>query len=423
MARLKCVISAVLLCTAIVFFSTSANADTTYTYTGQRLTNVERSSCEPTPCIITGTNFSIDGSITVASPLAANLNDAPVNFTSFAFSSEGLTDTSAEEEALAAEPAGDGGGPFPIPGLFNVSTNASGQIDQWLISLPGIDLGGPPLAMFTGFELSVCPNPHPRNCIFAEDTVLNATNETDASNENQPGAWSMSTTGATVPEPSSALLLGVALLGVAGLALMKKPTLKSITSAFCFCLLLTLCAVSAKADTTYTYRGNPFTVIQCILPLTNCVGSSIDGSFTLASPLGDNLNNAFVNPQSYSFEGDGIIDSNLNVPRGNSPTFEFSTNASGQIEGWGVLLTGFQQGSPLGEVNAEFEIFSNPSGVLCPCFPFLSADDISVSIGGLSYNLGPPGTWTVSGVPEPASGTLLIAGLVGLAGLALKKSL
>jgi hypothetical protein len=36
------------------------------------------------------------------------------------------------------------------------------------------------------------------------------------------------------------------------------PSLKSLTSAFCFCLLLTLCAVSAKADTTYTYTGPQF---------------------------------------------------------------------------------------------------------------------------------------------------------------------
>jgi hypothetical protein len=33
------------------------------------------------------------------------------------------------------------------------------------------------------------------------------------------------------------------------------PSLKSFTSAFCFCLLMTFCAASAKADTTYTYTG------------------------------------------------------------------------------------------------------------------------------------------------------------------------
>ena len=76
--------------------------------------------------------------------------------------------------------------------------------------------------MFTGFELSVCPNPHARNCIFAEDTVLSSTNETDASNENQPGMWSMSTTGATVPEPASGTLL---IAGLVGLALALKKAI------------------------------------------------------------------------------------------------------------------------------------------------------------------------------------------------------
>jgi hypothetical protein len=200
------------------------------------------------------------------------------------------------------------------------------------------------------------------------------------------------------------------------------PSPKSAISAFCFCLLMAFCAVSAKADTTYTYTGNPFQIIQCIAPLTDCVGSSIDGSFTLASRLGDNLNNAFVNPKSFSFEGDGLINSNLNVASGTLPKFQFSTNAVGQIEGWSVLLYGVQHG-PFGEQDVEFESFNNPSGILCRCFPLGSDDGIFESIGGLSLNFGPPGTWAVSGAPEPASGTLLIAGLVGLAGLALKKSL
>jgi PEP-CTERM motif len=201
------------------------------------------------------------------------------------------------------------------------------------------------------------------------------------------------------------------------------PRLKCVISAVLFCTAIVFFATSANADATYTYRGNPFAVIQCILPLTNCVGSSIDGSFTLASRLGDNLNNAFVNPRSYSFAGDGVIDSSLNVAPGNPPIFEFSTDAWGQIDGWSVLLAGVQRGSPLGELDVEFESFSNPSGILCPCFPSGSEDGVFESIGGLSYNLGPPGTWTVSGVPEPASRTLLIAGLAGLAGLALKKAL
>ena len=57
------------------------------------------------------------------------------------------------------------------------------------------------------------------------------------------------------------------------------------------------------------------------------------------------------------------------------------------------------------------------------------ADD-GLGDGGLKFFFGADaggiGFWTSStstGVPEPTSGTLLIAGLVGLVGLALKKAL
>jgi hypothetical protein len=219
MPRLKCVISAVLFCAAIVFFATSANADTTYTYTGQQLTDVERLGCLPTPCLNFPGTFFIDGFFTVATPLAANLNDAPVNFINFAFSSEGLTDNLAEEEAEAAEP---GGGPFPSPGGFNVSTNASGQIDKWLISLIGGELQPAELDLFTGFGLNECPNPHFCTPILDEDTVFNSNNETQATNLDHPGTWIVSTSVPSVPEPASGTLLIAGLVGLAGLALKKS---------------------------------------------------------------------------------------------------------------------------------------------------------------------------------------------------------
>jgi hypothetical protein len=220
MPSLRSFISAALLCFAIVFCSGSANADTTYTYTGQRLTDVERPGCEPTPCIVTGTDFSIDGSFTVTTPLAANLNDAVVNFTSFAFSSEGFTDNLANEEAEAAKP---GGGPFPLPGGFNVSTNAAGQIDKWAISLTGGTFVPPVISLSTVFGLRICTGPNPDTCtaILFEDGVTNPVNETEASNQDHPGTWTVSTTGTNVPEPAGGTLLIAGLVGLAGLALKK----------------------------------------------------------------------------------------------------------------------------------------------------------------------------------------------------------
>jgi hypothetical protein len=64
------------------------------------------------------------------------------------------------------------------------------------------------------------------------------------------------------------------------------PNLKSTTSAFCFCLLMTFCAVSAKADTTYTYTGPQFTEFGAAVCPPTC---NITGSFTLATPLPANV--------------------------------------------------------------------------------------------------------------------------------------
>ena len=205
------------------------------------------------------------------------------------------------------------------------------------------------------------------------------------------------------------------------------PSLKSITSAFCFCLLLTLCAVSAKADSTYTYTGKPFGFSECFPVVPFCFGNaSLDGSVTLASPLGDNLRDVIVEPESFSFGARTLIVTNLTAT---APSmFAFSTNASGQIVGWDVSITGdarFNSLPALVNINSYSNTAFNTGEE--------AADDLSGNspiLGGAGNleNLNTPGTWTVSttgtNVPEPASQTLLLVGLVGgLAGFALKKSL
>ncbi len=206
------------------------------------------------------------------------------------------------------------------------------------------------------------------------------------------------------------------------------PSLKNITSAFCFCLLMTFCAVSANADTTYTYAGNSSNASICHPVFTGCFIATVDGSFTLASPLGDNLQDVVVHPKSYSIAAADFVATNTNVALDTTPTFRFSTNAAGQIDGWSVLVIGSE---PLegGEFTETIETFSNLLGTLEPSEkPFFAEDKVSADHSpDFEETLNEPGRWTVSttgtSVPEPTSGTLLIAGLVGLAGLALKKTL
>ena len=169
---------------------------------------------------------------------------------------------------------------------------------------------------------------------------------------------------------------------------------------------MTFCAVAAKADTTYTYTGAPFFEFGAAGCPPTC---SITGSFTLATPLAPNAN-ATITTFAFS-TGPFTFTSLTNGP------FGVSTNAAGVIDSWSIDMTGdggaeISSGAPTFDDELEF-----------------GADD-GLGDGGLKFFFGADaggiGFWTAStstGVPEPTSGTLLIAGLVGLAGLALKKSL
>jgi hypothetical protein len=108
--------------------------------------------------------------------------------------------------------------------------------------------------------------------------------------------------------------------------------------------------LAANAQTeTLTYTGNPFNQASFggNLSLAEAYAPAMDlGTVVLSTPLGDNLNDVFVTPESYTFAGGGPTSLYLNSSNPNSggfrnvATFEFSTDATGILTQWNVNITG-----------------------------------------------------------------------------------
>lgn len=173
-------------------------------------------------------------------------------------------------------------------------------------------------------------------------------------------------------------------------------------------IVLLLFSVSARADTTYTYAGNPMT--NGATPDV-CGGGpcTITGSFTLATPLGDNVPFSYtpIAPVSFSFT-DGIE----TIASGSASVlyFDVGTDASGNINAWDIQVYGLYDGTVT---------------ILTVSVPGSAGLDENYSNGLLIYNTT-PGLWdpeTVRAVttPEPRSLPLLSSGLFAVALLALRK--
>jgi hypothetical protein len=189
------------------------------------------------------------------------------------------------------------------------------------------------------------------------------------------------------------------------------PSLKSFISAFCFCVLITFCVVPAKGDTTYIYTGPQFTELGAAVCPPTC---NFTGSVTLAKPLSANANVAI---NTFAFRtGPYTFTSLFNGP------FGVRTNTAGVIDSWGIDMVEMLGGAEIAEIfsgpRVDQLVFGDPDG--------LPDNGLKFFLGADAFGATTSGIWTAStsrGVPEPASGILLIAGLVGLAGLALKKAL
>jgi hypothetical protein len=177
-----------------------------------------------------------------------------------------------------------------------------------------------------------------------------------------------------------------------------------------FCLFFAFALIpAAQADTTYTYSGPQFNFFFGAVCPPNC---NISGSFTVPTPLAANLNNfTLPNITPFSFSSGPDVADLANVGPGG---ITVSTNAVGAIDLWSIDLFNYIDGFYLSsdEGGADYDQFAKFE----PNPPFGVKVD-----GGADDTLTfpfPVGVWTESttpsSAPEPATVSLLIAGVVGL---------
>lgn len=161
-----------------------------------------------------------------------------------------------------------------------------------------------------------------------------------------------------------------------------------------FALMLAV-SVPVKADTVYTYTGNPFNMLSG--SLTCPPVCSISGFFTLSSPI-TFTDFELVTPLNYSFTDGNTIRTSA-TPAGLNG-FAVSGDGSGNISRWVIDLG---EGS---DVQLETLFFLDNSST-----------DSSGSAAGLAFVANEPGIWTTSTIttPEPSGLALLLAGIAILA--------
>jgi hypothetical protein len=198
--------------------------------------------------------------------------------------------------------------------------------------------------------------------------------------------------------------------------------------------------LAANANTeTLTYTGIPFTqaTLGGNLSLAAAYAPAMDaGTVVLSTALGDNLNDVFVTPESYAFEGGGPASNYLGSATnpyvgeyGNVATFEFSTDSTGMLTQWNVNITGGVFGGTNSPSSASVTLtmagdtfsagFSTPScaappGVTIPCYSIFES------------NINPPfsaaGHWEQTIAPQApemdpgmaGSGMTLLAGCLAM---------
>ena len=171
-------------------------------------------------------------------------------------------------------------------------------------------------------------------------------------------------------------------------------------------------APSAMADTIFTYTGNNYASCGG----TYCSGGpyalSVTFDTTMMGSALDNLplTNIAATITSFKFsDGSGLT---LNKSSAASSNIEIATNASGNVTAWFV-------GAYANSANTQMQTNLNS-----PFGPISGADfsETTAFFAGNYGIVGTPGTWTVSGVPEPETYAMMLAGLGLLGFIATRRS-
>lgn len=176
---------------SLFFFMPTLEADTMYTYTGKAITQT------------IGTAFPagsiIQGDFITATPLGNNLNFQPVSYKSFSFFVNGVVSIDNTQT---------------VPLNFTVSTDSSGKISAWNISLD-INGGSNVKSISTASGSTATGSDFARLVVNSSSSI--------ASNSGMPGTWTVSEV--AVPEPGTYATLAGALTLVALVASKRRKAL------------------------------------------------------------------------------------------------------------------------------------------------------------------------------------------------------
>jgi hypothetical protein len=216
-AALTCIAAS---CAAFVCLSTNARAaDATYDYTGQMMSGMgyytvdNPSPNEPSSGSLSGYPLTLEGTITLAAPLAPNLSNFPVTpiYALFGF---GIPDTGGPLILTGPDPSyagpGVGGNVNANTALqftsLNFSTDSTGAITGWDLAMAGTPLS------FESFTATTTQSGDSAQYLNVEPN-FGGVNQYDVGANSTPGAWTEVT-----PSPAPEIDPGMAGSGLTLLA-------------------------------------------------------------------------------------------------------------------------------------------------------------------------------------------------------------